>query len=109
MGVKQKKNGIHRARHVALWYSQIPGENFSENYAPIINDITMRLMMVLMTTRNCVGEIIDVEMTFLHGDLEEEIYMTIPKGYKEFLNQNLDYKCFVLRKSIYGLVPAARS
>ena len=35
---KKKKNSIHRARLVALGYSQIPGVKFSENYAPVVND-----------------------------------------------------------------------
>ena len=43
---KQKKNGVHRARLVALGYSQVPSVDFSENYAPVVNDITMRLTFV---------------------------------------------------------------
>ena len=38
---KQKKNGIYQTRLVALGYSQVPGVNFRENYAPVVNDITM--------------------------------------------------------------------
>jgi Reverse transcriptase (RNA-dependent DNA polymerase) len=94
---------------VALGYSQVPGVNFSENYAPIVNNVTMRIMMVLMTTNEWLGEIIDVETAFLYGNLEEEIYMTIPKGFEEFLNQDLKNKCLILKKSIYGLVQAARA
>ena len=106
---KQKKNGVYRARLVALGYSQIPRVDFSENYALVINNITMRLMMVLMMTRNWIGEIINVETAFLLGDLDEEIYMTIPKGYKYYIDQNLENKCLILRKSIYGLIQAAKS
>ena len=98
---KQKKNGVHRAKLVALGYSQVPGVNFSENYAPVVNDITMRLMMVLMTMNGWIGEIIDIETAFLYEDLEEEIYMTIPKGFEEYLNQDLDSKCLIFKKSIY--------
>ena len=106
---KQKKNGVHRARLVALGYSQIPGVDFSENYAPVVNDITMRLMLVLKMTNDWTGEIIDMETAFLYGDLEEEIYMTIPKGFEEYLHQDLKNKCLILKKSIYGLVQAARA
>ena len=81
---KQKKNGVHRARLVARGYSQVPGVDFSENYAPVVNDITMRLTLVLKMTNNWTGEIIDIETAFLYGDLEEEIYMTIPKGFEEY-------------------------
>jgi hypothetical protein len=106
---KQKKNGIYRARLVALGYSQIPGVDFSENYAPVVNDITMRVMLVLKMENNWMSETIDVETAFLYGDLTEEIYMTIPRGLEEYANQKLHDKCVILKKSIYGLVQAARA
>ena len=37
---KIKRDGTFRARIVACGYSQIPGVNFSDNYAPVVNDIT---------------------------------------------------------------------
>jgi Reverse transcriptase (RNA-dependent DNA polymerase) len=36
---KTKRNGIFRAWLVAFGYSQIPGEDFQESYAPVINDV----------------------------------------------------------------------
>jgi Reverse transcriptase (RNA-dependent DNA polymerase) len=47
--------------------------------------------------------ILDVETAFLHGDLQEEIYMNIPEG----MNTNPD-DCLLLAKTIYGLVQSAR-
>jgi Reverse transcriptase (RNA-dependent DNA polymerase) len=47
--------------------------------------------------------IIDVETTFLHGDLQEEIYMNIPEG----MNSNHN-DCLLLTKTTYGLVQSAR-
>jgi Reverse transcriptase (RNA-dependent DNA polymerase) len=99
---KQKKNGIYRARLVALGYSQILGVDFSENYAPIVNDITMRMMLVLKLKNNWTSETIDVETAFLYRDLAEEIDMTIPKGLEEYLNKQLHNKCVIFKKSIYG-------
>ena len=43
---KEKRAGRFRARLVCLGYSQIPGD-FSDNYAPVGNDITFRIIMVL--------------------------------------------------------------
>ena len=85
---KQKKNGIYRARLVALGYSQVPGVDFSENYAPVVNDITMRMILALKMKNNWSSEIIDVETAFLYGDLTEEIYMTIPRGLEEYSKKN---------------------
>jgi hypothetical protein len=107
---KKKKNGVHRARLVALGYSQVPGIDFTENYAPVVNDITMRMLLVLKLLHNWKGEIIDVETAFLYGDLEEEIYMTIPKGLSEYMDgEDLKGECVILKRSIYGLVQAARA
>ena len=94
---------------VALGYSQVPGVDFSENYAPVVNDITMRIMLVLKMANDWSGETIDVETAFLYGDLTEEIYMTIPNGLETYLNQQLNDKCVKLKKLIYGLVQAARA
>ena len=47
---------------------------------------------------------IDVETAFLHGDLEEEIYMEAPEG----LALDKDKKCLLLIKLISGLVQTSR-
>ncbi|PKI73919.1 hypothetical protein CRG98_005683 [Punica granatum] len=46
-----------------------------------------------------------VHMTFIHGDLEEEIYMEQPEGFRVKGNEHL--VCW-LRKSLYGLKQAPR-
>ena len=43
--LKLKRNGVFRARLVALGYSQIPGLDYTENYAPVIQDVTFRLII----------------------------------------------------------------
>ena len=47
----------------------------------------------------------DVKTTFLHDDLEEEIYMEQPEGFKVYGTENFVCK---LRKSLYGLKQALR-
>jgi hypothetical protein len=46
---------------------------------------------------------VDVETAFLHGNLQEEIYMNVPKG----MSQD-DNTCLMLKKTIYGSVQSAR-
>lgn len=104
---KAKKNGVYRARLVALGYSQIPGVDFTDNFAPVINDITFRILLILYLTKKYDSRIIDVETAFLHGDLEEQIFMKIPDGLREVINV-ADDDCCELQKSMYGLVQAAR-
>lgn len=45
----------------------------------------------------------DVTTAFLHSELEEEIYMELPNGYR------LNGKTCQLKKSIYGLKQATRA
>ncbi len=94
---------MFRARLVACGYSQIPGVNFSYSHAPVINDVTYRVMLVCEIVYGLSAKIVDIETAFLHGDLEEEIYMECPEGL-----EHDDDECVLLQKTIYGLVQAAR-
>ena len=53
---------------------------------------------------NLKARIIDVETAFLHGELDEEIFMESPEG----LGHNKDEDCVKLEKAMYGLVQGAR-
>jgi hypothetical protein len=89
---------------VACGYSQIQGIDDDEKFAPVINGTTNRILLIVMILWDFKGVIADVETSFLHGDLEHETYMDIPKG----LEAKED-KCCLLQKTIYGgLVQSAR-
>ena len=53
---------------------------------------------------------IDIETAFLHGDMEETIYMNLPEGLDLYERKNInnDEECVILKKSINGTVQAAR-
>ena len=61
-------------------YSQIPGVDYSDRYSPVVKDITFCTLLLAMMVEELSGETADVETAFLHGDLEEEIFMECPKG-----------------------------
>ena len=43
---KIKRNEVFRARLVACGYSQIPGIDFNESFAPVINDVSFRILLI---------------------------------------------------------------
>jgi hypothetical protein len=69
----------------------------------VINDVSFRIMLIAKLIWNLEASIVDVETTFLHAELQEEIYMNIPEG------MSYDSKHYLLlTKTIYGLVQSAR-
>ncbi len=71
-----------KARLVVLGCYQRPGIDYTETFAPVASDATIR---ALLSTANYNGwEIhqIDVETAFLNAPLKETVYIKIPKGYK---------------------------
>ena len=51
---------------------------------------------------------VDIDSAFLNGDLVHEIYMTIPEGYTECVDQVEENEALKLEEAIYDLVQAAR-
>jgi Reverse transcriptase (RNA-dependent DNA polymerase) len=75
---KVKQNGVFRARLVACGYSQVPGVNCNDSFAPVVNNVSFRVLLIAKIGWNLKARIIGVETAFLHGDLKEEIFMEIP-------------------------------
>jgi len=66
---------------------------------------SIRVILGLVATLDLELEQMDVKTAFLHGDLEEEIYMEQPEGFIEKGKES--YVC-KLKKSLYGLKQAPR-
>ena len=65
MCIKEEKKGVYRARLVPLGYHQIPGIDHEDDFAPVINETTFRITLMLMTKENLKAEIVDIETAFL--------------------------------------------
>jgi Reverse transcriptase (RNA-dependent DNA polymerase) len=62
-------------------------------------------MLILWITNNYYAEVADIQTAFLHGNLEEELYLKEPEGYQEFLGERQSINHYLkLNKSIYGFV-----
>ena len=67
--------------------------------------ITLRCVLALAAQFDMELVQMDVKIAFLHGDLQEEIYMQQPEGFEEEGKDKLVCK---LKKSLYGLKQAPR-
>ena len=105
---KIKRNGVYCARLVAKGFSQIPGWDFTDNFSSVVNDVTFRVVLSKMLIEKWDAKIVDIGNAFLNGELEHEIYMTIPEGYAECVESFEEKEALKLEKAIYGLFQAAR-
>jgi len=69
----------YKARLVAKGYSQVPGIDFGDIFSLVSEVAFTRLLLSLAATFDFEVEEMDVKTTFLHVDMEEEIYMKQPK------------------------------
>ncbi|GJS60118.1 retrovirus-related pol polyprotein from transposon TNT 1-94 [Tanacetum coccineum] len=86
---KYKSNGEverYKARLVAKGFTQRKGVDYHETFAPV-------------------AKLLDVNNAFLHGDLDEEVYMKIPQGF----SRDGETRVCRLRKFLYGLKQASRN
>eukprot|EP00253_Pinus_taeda_P002177 PITA_02177 len=82
----------YKARLVAKGYSQVSGIDFGDIFCPVAKATSIRLLLSIATTFGFEVEQMDVKTTFLHGDLEEEIYMRKPEGFAVKGKKELDSK-----------------
>ncbi|GJU92725.1 retrovirus-related pol polyprotein from transposon TNT 1-94 [Tanacetum coccineum] len=107
---KIKRNGDdqverYRARLVVKGYAQKEGIDFNEIFSPVVRMTTIRVVLAMCATYDLHLEQLDVKTAFLHGNLEEEIYMLQPEGFEQKGKENLVCR---LNKSLYGLKQAPR-
>ena len=100
------KNGIrYKARLVAKGYAQKEGIDYNEVFSPVVKHSSIRILLALVAQFDMELVQMDVKTAFLHGDLEEEIYITQPDGFKVVGKENWVCK---LNKSLYGLKQSPR-
>ncbi|UYV72434.1 hypothetical protein LAZ67_9003118 [Cordylochernes scorpioides] len=90
----------YKARLVAKGFTQRRGIDYNEVYTPVSSFETIRLLTAIATEKDWFIDQFDVKSAYLHGTLNETIYMEQPECFKKPGEENLFCK---LKKSIYGL------
>jgi hypothetical protein len=81
----------YKVRLAAKGFSQIPGIDYTDAYSPIVKHSSIHTFLSLVAMHNYELEQLNVKTAFLHGDLEEDIYMDQPVGF--VVPRKEDYAC----------------
>jgi len=108
-----EKNEImsYKARLVAQGFTQIPGVDYEETYSPVVDAITLRFLISLTITENLQMRLMDVITAYLHGSLDNNIYMKVPEGLKmpeALKSKPREMYSIKLKRSLYGLKQSDR-
>lgn len=96
----------HKARLVAKGYVQRHGIDYEEVFAPVTRLETVRLLLALAAKNDWKIHHLDVKSAFLNGVIQEEVYVSQPKGY---VKKGSEHKVYKLLKALYGLRQAPRA
>ena len=91
---------ILKARLIFKVYAQTYGVDYSDTFSPIAKLTFVRLFISLATSYDWNLHKLDIMNAFLHGDLQEEVYIEQPPG---FVAQGEIGKVCRLQKYLYGL------
>ena len=95
----------YSARLAVKGFQQKKGIDYLEIFSPVVKMSIIRLVLGMVVAENLHLEQLNVKMTFVYGDLEEDIYMIRPEGFIVQGQENLVCK---LRNNLYGLKQAPR-
>jgi len=70
----------YKTKLVAKSYAQREGIDYNEVFSPVMKHSSILILLALVAQYGYELDQLDVKTAFLHGDLEEEIYMTYPVG-----------------------------
>ncbi|KAL2242583.1 UNVERIFIED_CONTAM: Retrovirus-related Pol polyprotein from transposon TNT 1-94 [Sesamum indicum] len=103
--IKQENPLKYKARLVAKGFTQKEGMDYNEIFSPVVKYTTVRIILALTAYYDWELKQMDVKTAFLHGDLDENIYMNQPFGFSDLSKP--DHVC-LLKKSLYGLKQSPR-
>jgi len=104
VGLSQERQWADKAKLIAKGYSQKEGIHYNEIFSPVVKHTSIRLLLAIVTQCDLGLEKLNVR-TFLHGELEEKIYI---KQSEKYFQESQENKVCLLKKSIYRVKQSPR-
>ena len=107
--VKTKSNGtldMYKARLMARGFTQLPRLDYDETFSPVVKASTIWLILTIGLSQGWTIRQLDVNNAFLHGDLQERVYLAQPPGHEDPV---LPHHVCLLHNALYGLKQAPRA
>ena len=96
----------HKARLCDHGGMQQWGDSYWETYSPVVNMLTVRLIIAIAKIHNLDSKAIEFVLAFPQADLKEDIWMQLPVGFQiDGQTEAESEKCYVLKlnKNLYGI------
>lgn len=97
---KIKPDGRYKERIVALGYKQIMGLGYDQTNSPVMSDTGLRIIISLSLKNGWKMIKLDVKNAFLKAEINDLIYIVLPKGWSEATGDNLS-KIAVLKGVVW--------
>ena len=101
-----KGGAVEKAHFVAKGFTQVPGRNFGRTFAPVAHQSSIHIIATHCTKEDWELHSLDIKRAFLHGKVEEDMYIRQPHGYEES-SPNGEALVGKLNSLLYGIKQAA--
>jgi hypothetical protein len=91
-GLSPAKRVKYKSRLVTRGFSQKEEVEYNEIFLTVVKHTSIRVVLAIVAHQDLDLEQLDVKTTFLHGEFEEEIYMSQPDGFQEREKEDYVFK-----------------